>query len=170
MKWRRLRKWAKWACTLAAAVIVGAAVFSLFSYAIYAQVSSDGKTARIVAISGGRLGFQVRRGYDMMGTPISMGWSTQDPVPWSWGMTDHGTTTPKWHGGFLWYGPGGPVCMWGGSVTLLYPFLLTTIPAALLWYRDRRHFGPGLCPKCGYDRAGLAADATCPECGAVPSK
>jgi rubrerythrin len=26
------------------------------------------------------------------------------------------------------------------------------------------------CPRCGYDRRGLAADAKCPECGMVPIK
>jgi predicted Zn-ribbon and HTH transcriptional regulator len=27
---------------------------------------------------------------------------------------------------------------------------------------------PQACTKCGYDRRSLAADAKCPECGAVP--
>ncbi len=31
--------------------------------------------------------------------------------------------------------------------------------------RDRRR--RGLCPRCGYDRTGLTAEAKCPECGAA---
>jgi rubrerythrin len=33
----------------------------------------------------------------------------------------------------------------------------------------RRRMRRDLCPRCGYDRRGLAADAKCPECGSVPS-
>jgi hypothetical protein len=54
-------------------------------------------------------------------------------------------------------------------MSVLYPVLLTTIPAAFLWYQDRRRFGPQGCQKCGYDRRGLAADSKCPECGTVPA-
>jgi ribosomal protein L34E len=40
------------------------------------------------------------------------------------------------------------------------------LPAAFLWYRHRRRaIGPGRCPRCGYDLAGLAEGAGCPECG-----
>jgi hypothetical protein len=34
--------------------------------------------------------------------------------------------------------------------------------------RGRAHRGMNLCPKCSYDRAGIAGDAKCPECGAMP--
>ncbi|HVU63697.1 MAG TPA: hypothetical protein VHC70_06960 [Phycisphaerales bacterium] len=34
--------------------------------------------------------------------------------------------------------------------------------------RRRACGGLTLCPKCNYDRAGIAADAKCPECGALP--
>ncbi|HVU64865.1 MAG TPA: hypothetical protein VHC70_12870, partial [Phycisphaerales bacterium] len=34
--------------------------------------------------------------------------------------------------------------------------------------RRRARRGVNLCPKCGYDRAGIAGDAKCPECGALP--
>jgi hypothetical protein len=53
------------------------------------------------------------------------------------------------------------------------------IPAAamasitlLAWRLDalaRRRARTTHCPKCGYDRAGIAAEAKCPECGSAPA-
>jgi hypothetical protein len=46
--------------------------------------------------------------------------------------------------------------------------VLTAKPATgarLLW----RGLNSGDCPRCGYDRGGLAADSKCPECGTVPT-
>jgi hypothetical protein len=34
--------------------------------------------------------------------------------------------------------------------------------------RRRERARLNLCPKCGYDRAGIAGEAKCPECGAMP--
>jgi hypothetical protein len=42
------------------------------------------------------------------------------------------------------------------------------VAAAAAWrggLRSRRRAKLNVCPKCGYDRTGLAADAKCPECG-----
>jgi hypothetical protein len=52
------------------------------------------------------------------------------------------------------------------------PFLLCAVPTAILSRRDyilTSRARAGRCPKCGYDRRGLAADAKCPECGTVPA-
>jgi hypothetical protein len=42
-------------------------------------------------------------------------------------------------------------------------FTLSAIPP-VLWYRNRTRFGPGHCPRCGYDLR--ATPDRCPECGA----
>ena len=57
----------------------------------------------------------------------------------------------------------------------LWPFALATLSATVVaWRLDtlarrRARLTPHLCPKCNYDRTGLAADAVCPECGAASS-
>lgn len=57
--------------------------------------------------------------------------------------------------------------------TVLIPFwmllALTLVPTGLLWQAEfraaRRRRLVGHCLACGYDRAGLKAEAACPECG-----
>ncbi|HVU62889.1 MAG TPA: hypothetical protein VHC70_02840, partial [Phycisphaerales bacterium] len=54
-----------------------------------------------------------------------------------------------------------PTVLAGAAVlALLWPELIL-----LLAFRSRRRRRLGRCVKCGYDRAGLAAGAACPECG-----
>jgi hypothetical protein len=65
------------------------------------------------------------------------------------------------------------------SPTPAYLFIPLWIPGAAVlaltfvaWRRDdlaRGREGRHLCPKCHYDRTGLAASAKCPECGAAPA-
>ena len=43
--------------------------------------------------------------------------------------------------------------------------LILTVPAWRLDTLARRRARVGFCPKCNYDRTGLAAGAVCPECG-----
>jgi hypothetical protein len=55
----------------------------------------------------------------------------------------------------------------------LWPFVAGIAVASLAaWFFDagagRARARLNLCPKCNYDRAGITADAKCPECGAGP--
>jgi hypothetical protein len=55
----------------------------------------------------------------------------------------------------------------------LWPLIaLGCVSTGVAWRLDalaRRRARLNLCPKCHYDRAGIAADAKCPECGSAPS-
>jgi len=42
--------------------------------------------------------------------------------------------------------------------------LVTAIPTAWLWHRDRRRIRPGCCLRCGYDLTGNTS-GVCSECG-----
>jgi hypothetical protein len=58
---------------------------------------------------------------------------------------------------------------WVLTTPLWFPALLCLSVAGVAWRLDtlaRRRVRLNLCPKCNYDRAGIAKDAVCPECGA----
>jgi hypothetical protein len=58
---------------------------------------------------------------------------------------------------------------WGVVVPLWVPLTISFGATLAAWRLDalaRRRAGLNLCPKCNYDRAGIAKDAVCPECGA----
>jgi len=50
---------------------------------------------------------------------------------------------------------------------LWLPLLLTAIPTAWLWHRDRRRIRHGCCPSCEYDLTSNTS-GICPECGDKP--
>jgi hypothetical protein len=61
---------------------------------------------------------------------------------------------------------------WTFSLPLWIPCISSFVATGAVWRIDssaRRRAKLNLCPKCHYDRTGLARDAKCPECGAVPS-
>ena len=57
------------------------------------------------------------------------------------------------------------------SVPLWAPLLTCILPPLIAWRLDTLARGRARvdsCPKCNYDRTGLAAGAVCPECGTAP--
>ena len=58
-------------------------------------------------------------------------------------------------------------------VVPLWPAVVATLTlTAFAWRLDtlaRRRARAGFCPKCNYNRTGLAAGAVCPECGNLPA-
>lgn len=60
----------------------------------------------------------------------------------------------------------GPTGVYSAALPLWIPTIaLGAWPAFRL---ARRRPGPDACPACGYSRAGLTANAPCPECGEAP--
>lgn len=58
--------------------------------------------------------------------------------------------------------------MWALQIPMWPLVLLTLATTSTAWWLDvlaQRREREGKCPKCGYDRAGLASGAVCPECG-----
>ncbi len=49
-------------------------------------------------------------------------------------------------------------------IPIWLPFVLVAVPTAFLWYRDGGRIPLGHCSKCGYDLM-LNMSGTCPECG-----
>jgi hypothetical protein len=106
----------------------------------------------------------------------------QSSGPWTIGMgcgfiavVKESVGGPGWHllppmRGFSWWefhlqlGAGSQV---GVVAPVWVPLSLMTLGTALLFWRGRARPKPGHCGECGYDRAGLAPDAVCPECGAA---
>jgi hypothetical protein len=169
MRRRWFRKSAKWTSTIAAALVVAAAVFSLFRSVGFEYISKGSKTAWGVSVRGGQLIVGATSGYNLTLLHIHEGWEIEGPEEWKWLMYEDAGPAPAWRGGLAWHAASGPISDWNAGVTLLYPFLLAALPAGLLWWADCRRSRPARCAECGYDRAGLTTAATCPECGTPPA-
>ena len=90
------------------------------------------------------------------------------PVTWRTGVFFEGMRNPP-H--FLWWFDFGSH---GWDWSIIIPLWAIAAPlagiTAIAWRFDtlaRRRARVGLCPKCRYDRAGLAPGAVCPECGSA---
>ncbi|HVU64172.1 MAG TPA: hypothetical protein VHC70_09360 [Phycisphaerales bacterium] len=85
---------------------------------------------------------------------------------------------PSSHAHFFWRDPPASLrwqfvwrhtsTFWDATIPMWMPTILGVGATGIAWRLDilaRRRARLNLCPKCRYDRAGLAADAKCPECG-----
>ena len=107
---------------------------------------------RCVIIDRGRLGFWTDRLPDNLSDPV-----------WTWGTSQQFTL--DW-----WFGA--PLSVAGFYIfPLWFPAALCMLATFAAWRLDAiaRRRGTGKCAKCGYDRAGIAAAAPCPECGSPRS-
>jgi hypothetical protein len=170
MKRPRVRKWAKWACTVAAVVAVTVASLSAFLSCTRVVSRSKPRLFRSIALKGGLLWVSESDGWGWEVPTTDSGWIVRCVRGWNWGLAGEplpmGTPGP-WRAGVARYKTSDE---WHAGVSLMYPVILTVIPVGLLWWADRRCVRPGRCSGCGYDRRGLAAGAKCPECGTVRTR
>ena len=90
------------------------------------------------------------------------------PVPWTTSIRMAAVSKPPEF--FWWF----DLESYSGDGYIEIPLWAIAAPlagiTAIAWRLDtlaRRRARAGLCPKCRYDRAGLAPGAVCPECGAA---
>jgi hypothetical protein len=159
---RPVRAAVKWACTVAAVLLLGVTVAGRWWGFARTWVSSEGEVYEL-DVCRGVFGF-VTWEIDLNDVP---GWHVFRCTDWISGWRPDAQPSAPWHVGILLMnGPGKNQRCYG--VTLLYPLLFVAFPAALMWrtdIRNRRRERIGHCAKCGYSLAGLPADAQCPECG-----
>jgi hypothetical protein len=168
MRRGRFGTWAKWACTLAAVVAVGVAVASGVRSCGVHFGSMSGRWGCSVQAERGTLVLLIMGDQAPVGRQRRLYLDCETAKEWRWG-TEEDMRFLGWVGG-VWarHAESPPLSVWYLGTTVLYPVLLTTIPAAFLWYKDRPPRGPHACKGCGYDRRGIAAEGPCPECGSAP--
>lgn len=106
--------------------------------------------------------FETKGSWETRTVFASAGSSDSPPLEWSWQAPPWLVSSPD-----PIYVPLRPLLLGFVADTLLY----STVPlAALVAFKRLRHRmrqRTGHCPRCAYDRAGLSAEAACPECGEV---
>jgi hypothetical protein len=157
MQWRRfLRGALKWGCTAAMVAIAAVWVGSRW-WEVGSSRSAGGKTDSITFNTGGAFFW---RWEGLFGTA-----SKDEPVHFfAHRLREDARKAGAWR----------PVLERSLVEQSLYvplwiPFTMTAASAGALWWWDIQRWRrrKGSCAACGYDRAGLAADTKCPECGAT---
>jgi hypothetical protein len=153
---RRWRRIIKWACAASAIFWLAlAAVSVILSFNAIGSTRFLGGDFGGVRVTCGRVSV-----FAMVSPP-------DDPDrgvgPWHFHCDE--TLRPRLEWRWGWYeGKLGKVL----TIPIWIPASLSLTGFAALAWLDRRAARTeraGHCPRCGYDRAGLPADAACPECG-----
>jgi hypothetical protein len=148
----RIRKTVKW----------GGAVVTLLLVVVWIGsgwwgVAYHGRAAEVLVERGGCLVSVWNREWRRSFTV----WSHGPPFPHAWIWRSRVFSTVMGNS-FL-------VPLWIPTTITLAISAAAWWPEAHTWLRARRRekaASLNLCPKCNYDRAGLAKEAVCPECGA----
>lgn len=148
-----IRKAAKWGGTAAAAIVTAAWIASAWRHVDY--IAPNG----VYAVVGmGRFAFSwvdpatgITKGLRVFGGRNKWPFFSDTRFDWQFDS---------------WNDPQ----QWGVQIPGWVPVTALAIGAAWLWRRDARATARervGLCPSCGYSRAGLPEGGKCPECGTV---
>jgi hypothetical protein len=148
----RIRKAIKWGGAAVTALVVVVWIGSGWYSASWASTHDFQ-----VHLTQGRLELLIGRA---MQFPFSQNFFSlrRDPGSFYWGV--------HW----IRMGKGAPVIV---DIPLWLCVIAMFLPTLAIWRvdilvsRHERAARLNLCPKCGYDRAGLAIGAACPECGAM---
>ncbi len=143
----RIRKTIKWGGAVVTVLLVVVWIGSEWGGIGYLSQSGSG-----FEIAAGSIYFSFRAWLE----PYSTG---------GWQLSAHSGGFDRWPS---WRGDSQ---LWWLRLPLWIPFvamLLATGAALRLDTLARRRAKLHVCPKCNYDRTGLAAGAVCPECGAGP--
>src|SRR4051794_33035365 len=124
MKRPRLKKWAKWTCTLAAGAAAGLAGFSGLYVVTSSSYNSWTHEYRHCALGGGALWVYWADCPSAPTTFVGEGWSIERRAPWTWNfwlLTPVARPTPRgrWGLDFELFNPG-----FEAGISLLYPILL----------------------------------------------
>ena len=145
----RIRKAVKWGGAAATVLLVVVWIGSGCGFLEYRTASG-----RVWGILAG--GITVERHSAPGGAPLPAQWMS-GRTPYHMGWNGGVSENPPW---------------WWGLFVPLWPFaVVSAICTAAAWRLDtlaRRRARLNLCPKCSYDRTGLAPGAFCPECGSAP--
>jgi hypothetical protein len=147
----RIRKTVKWGGAVVTALLVVVWIGSAWVYVTYGSLSTP--TFEIRGREFGYYDAGIRAGRSTLACGTNPYRPSRDWLPhWE-----------SWAGPFTSKGISLSVPLWSPAIACL---ILTLGIWQYVTLARRRVLRLNLCPKCNYDRTGLAAGAVCPECGA----
>ena len=147
--WFVVRRTVKWICLIVAGFACVMWIGSLFIHVAYFW------PGRMLQLNLGKGAFSVAQHPDfaLLGSGEKWLFLRSNSISQSWGMRVHASGRYDWQ----------------VLLPLWIPVLVFGATSYALWRWGAGLRNKGACTKCGYDRAGLDAGATCPECGATLS-
>src|SRR5580765_4473230 len=151
----RLRRWAsrgRWPATSVAALALCLAVLSKFWWCVALVTSSNDTTVWRAELGNGLLSFEATDGAYRPDRLTAPRWSMGRCGCWYWGVQEEfagSGLANRWRSGLLFSRDTGG---WKIGASVVYPVLVSSALAALLWCMSGLRSRPHQCRRCGYDR------------------